>query len=258
MKSWRIEKYSLFCILVCISLTSAAQSDSVNIDRLRTESGVDPTRVQSRAGYTFIIQDIPGNKSLLTNRAVLTLGVNRWSFAMKYEVLAGHDGIPGSGFKTSGGDIRFNILNAFYVKGKIALAGNVEFSIPTAKPGFGVPYLSATPALTFSYTIDPTLFLAVQPQYTFDLARDEAYPDLSVLTIRSFLAKFTKTGYFFVFEPRPVFDFEMDKVDFVVSPIIGKSLGAGFNLIILAEIPLTENLRNARGNLFQFGFNKNF
>jgi hypothetical protein len=79
-----------------------------------------------------------------------------------------------------------------------------------------------------------------------------------VLTIRSFLAKFTETGYFFVFEPRPIFDFGNDNFDLILSPIIGKSLGAGFNLIGLAEFPLTNNYRENRGILYQFGFNKNF
>ena len=69
--------------------------------------------------------------------------------------------------------------------------------------GMGSQYFSATPGsyITYSYTINPSLFLAFQPQYTFQLLKDPLYPDLSVLTIRSFLAKFTKTGYFFVLEP---------------------------------------------------------
>jgi hypothetical protein len=115
-----------------------------------------------------------------------------------------------------------------------------------------------TPALTYSYTIDPTLFFAIQPQYTFDLISDPAFPDLSVLTIRTFLAKFTKTGYFFVLEPRPIIDFGNSKTDLVISPILGKSLGGGFNLILLGELPVTNNIHDTRGIVWQFGFNKNF
>jgi hypothetical protein len=115
-----------------------------------------------------------------------------------------------------------------------------------------------TPALTYSYTINPSFFAAVQPQYSFHLLKDDAYPDLSVLTIRSFLAKFTKTGYFFVIELRPVFDFENQNSDLVISPIIGKSLGGGFNLLFLAEFPTSQVTIDNIGMLYQLGFNKNF
>ena len=155
-------------------------------------------------------------------------------------------------------DIRFNLLNAFFVSAKHALAGNIEFAIPTGGTRYGLGYFSATPALTYSFTFNPTLFFAIQPQYSFDIMKDPAYPELSVLTIRSFLAKFTKTGFFFVFEPRPIIDLANQKTDLVLSPIVGKALGGGFNLIGLAEIALTENLRNQRGQVFQLGINKNF
>jgi hypothetical protein len=130
--------------------------------------------------------------------------------------------------------------------------------MPTGKPEFGSQYFSVTPSMTYSYTFNPSLFFATQPQYSFGLMKDPAYPDLSVLTIRSFLAKFTSSGLFFVFEPRFIFDLANGKTDFLISPIVGKSLGAGFNLIGLLEIPVTSNFRNTRGTLYQFGFNKNF
>jgi hypothetical protein len=69
-----------------------------------------------------------------------------------------------------------------------------------------------------------------------------------VLTIRSFLAKFTRSGYFFVFEPRPVFDFANDITDVVLSPIVGKALGAGFNVLALAEFPTTSKAREPLSN----------
>jgi hypothetical protein len=150
------------------------------------------------------------------------------------------------------------VLNAFYVKGKSALAASAEISMPTGKPEFGSQYFSITPALTYSYTIQPSLFLAVQPQYTFHVLKDPIYPSLSVLTVRSFIAKFTKKGYFYVFEPRPVFDFGNNTTDLILSPIIGKSLGGGFNLLFLAEFSTNASVKKTRGNLFQLGFNKNF
>lgn len=245
----------IFDVMLC---NAQSEIDSLKLEQLRKESGVDPTRVQSRGGYTFLVYDQEGAAGQLNNRLSMNLGVARWNFSMKYDVITRTTGEPGSGFSSGMGDIKFSILNAFLVKGKHALAASVEFSMPTGKPGFGSQYFSATPALTYSYTINPGLFLAVQPQYTFDLMKDPAVPVLSVITVRSFIAKFTGSGYFFVFEPRPVFDLTNDSVDFILSPIIGKALGAGFNLIVLAEFPTNDATIKSRGNLYQFGFNKNF
>jgi len=61
-----------------------------------------------------------------------------------------------------------------------------------------------------------------------------------------------------VIEPRPVIDFTNDQTYFILSPIIGKALGGGFNIIALAELPLTKQTNEAFGGLYQFGFNKSF
>lgn len=249
-------------IFVTAALTMAnvvvAQSDSAALEKLRAESGVDPTRVQSRVGYSFLVYDQKNSAGQINSKLNLTLGVSRWSFAAKYEVISRTTGVPGSGFESGMGDIKFSALNAFYVKGKNAMALSAEFSMPTGKPEFGSQYFSATPALTYSHTIKPTLIFAIQPQYTFALMKDPAYADLSVLTIRSFLANFRAGGLFLVFEVRPVLDLGNENTDLILSPIIGKSVGGGFNIILLSELPVTENYRNTRGNMFQFGFNKNF
>lgn len=257
----RLKPVALLFLFYSLSIYVQAQSntaDSMQVETLRKESGVDPTRVASRVAYSLLYYDRKNNQGQVNNRAGLTLGIDRWSIAMKYEVIAKTGAQPGSGFEAGMGDIKFSLLNAFYVKGKSALAASAEFSIPTGKEGFGSQYFSVTPALTYSYTINPTLFVAVQPQYTFHLLKDELYPDLSVLTIRSFLAKFTKTGYFFVLELRPVLDFGNSTNDLIISPIMGKSLGSGFNLIFLAEFPTNGSTVENRGNLYQLGFNKNF
>jgi hypothetical protein len=107
----------------------------------------------------------------INNRLSLNLGVNRWNFSMKYESVTLTTGEPGTGFRSGMGDIKFSLLNAFYVNENHALAGSAEFSISTGKPGFGSQYFSLTPAMTYSYTINPTLFLAFQPQYTFQLMK---------------------------------------------------------------------------------------
>ncbi|MEM0543919.1 hypothetical protein WFZ85_15015 [Flavobacterium sp. j3] len=248
--------FLLFFFLPC--LNTFAQTDSLAIEKLRTESGVDPTRVNSRVGFSTLYFDKANNASSISNKFSVVLGVNRWSFSIKPEIISFHNGIAGTGFETAFSDIKFSILNAFYVKGKNSLAGSVEFSLPFGKQGFGSQIFTATPAITYSYTINPSLFLAVQPQYAFAIAKDNLYPDLSVLTNRIFIAKFTKTGMFYVFEPRTIFDFENENFDLILSPIIGKSLGAGFNLIGLMEIPTKQSTLNNRGVLYQIGFNKNF
>ena len=254
-------KYSILIqVLIISSIGAFAQTkeDSLKLEQIRRESGVDPTRVQSRVGYSLLIYDQEDAAGQINNRISLNVGVNRWNLSMKYEAITRTTGEPGSGFSSGMGDIKFSLLNAFFVKGKHALAGSAEFSIPTGKLGFGSQYFSVTPSLTYSFTINPSLFLAVQPQYTFDLMKDPVNPSLSVITVRSFLAKFTNNGYFFVFEPRLIYDLNNDRFDLILSPIIGKALGGGFNLILLAEFPTNETTIKTRGNLYQFGFNKNF
>ena len=241
-------KNFIFLIFLFPYLYTFAQTDSLAIEKLRTESGVDPTRVNSRVGYSTLYFDKANNASSISNKFSVVLGVNRWSFSIKPEIISFHNGIAGTGFETAFSD----------VKGKNSLAGSVEFSLPIGKQGFGSQMFTATPAITYAYTINPSLFLAVQPQYTFAIAKDNLYQDLSVLTNRIFIAKFTKTGMFYVFEPRTIFDFENDNFDLILSPIIGKSLGAGFNLIGLMEIPTKKSTVNNRGVLYQIGFNKNF
>jgi hypothetical protein len=125
-------------------------------------------------------------------------------------------------------------------------------------PGLGTGYTALTPSVTYSFTITPALFFAVQPQYTFHLFKDAGSPDLQVVTIRPFLARFTSGGYFFVFEPRPVFDLGNDVTDVVLSPIVGKAVGGGFNVLALAEFPTSSKARALRGNLFQVGIQKAF
>jgi hypothetical protein len=249
---------TIFFLLLYNSVCAQIEEDSLKIEKLRSESGIDPTRVMSRAGYSIIASNPTGPKALVGNRFSMNVGIGRWSISGKFEIGSKVGEQPGTGFETGLNDFKFSILNAFLVSGKHAMAGAVEFALPTGKPGIGLQYFSATPSLTYSYTIKPSLIFAVQPQYTFDLMKDELYPDLGVVTVRAFLAYFSPAGYFIVFEPRPIFDLENNKTDWVISPVFGKALGNGFNLITLVEIALTDNLKTNRGSLFQLGFNKNF
>ena len=256
----QINSTVLFIGMFMLPLLVHGQSDTTEaaLEKLRTQSGVDPTRVSSRMGYSFLYYDQSDDKSQINNRISMNIGVNRWSFSLKPEFGTIQSGVPGEGFKTGFNDLKFSVLNAFYVKGKHALAGSVEFGLPTGTVGFSTQYFTATPAITYSHTIKPSLIFAIQPQYTFALAKDPLYPDISVITIRSFIANFNTSGWFFVFEPRPIIDLENDEFDLILSPIVGKSLGAGFNLIFLSEIPTKQETIDSRGILYQFGFNKNF
>lgn len=262
---------SLLFTLALLTGTIAVQaqtpdsSTTANADRandVRTQSGIDPTRVTSRVGYSAMYYLQSEGRAQINNRLSANLGVGRWNFALKTDLVSVNT-VPGGGFATGLGDLYFTVLNAFYVHKRVALAGSVEFGLPTAssniKASAGMGgYFYATPALTFSYTINPTLMFAVQPQYSFSLAKNALYPDMNTFTTRIFLAKFTPTGWFFVLEARPIVDLNNGAFDFIVSPIVGKSLGKGYNLVLLSEVPTKRSTIDNRGVMFQLGFNKSF
>lgn len=250
--------FLLFLLFVTAPIVGRAQSDTTNLSQLRTESGVDPTRVVTKLVYSVWYFDRSENRTQINNRVNFTVGVNRWSFALKPEWVTRNDRNPGQAFETKVGDLRFSVLNAFYIKGKHALAGAAEFTLPTGAQGFGAQYFSVNPSLTYSYTVDPSLFIAVQPQYAFHLNKAAVNPDLRVLTLRTFVAKFFPSGWFLVFEPRLIQDFGNDAFDLIFSPIAGKSLGGGFNLTGVVEIPTRSATIDNRGLLFQVGITKNF
>lgn len=253
----------LFLFTAWTSFGQTVSEPENSVDELRTQSGIDPTRITSRIGYSYIFTDKEANMAQINNRLVATLGVNHWSFQVKTDIVTTNQA-PGTGWAAGLGDLRFSILNAFYVKGRSALAGSVEFGIPTASraiaPYVGMgSYFYATPSLTYSLTITPSLMFAVQPQYTFAITKAaDNYPDMNILTLRIFLAYFAKSGYFFVIEPRPIYDFTNKSFDLVISPIIGKSLGGGFNLVFLADIPTTKSGMLSKGATYQLGVTKSF
>ena len=91
MEEYKIVKYgsmkkkfllALVLLTVYSSLFAQEESDSANLEKLRRESGVDPTRVQSRGGYSILMYDQEGSAGQINNRLALNLGVNRWNFSM--------------------------------------------------------------------------------------------------------------------------------------------------------------------------------
>jgi hypothetical protein len=253
-----MEKSFLLIIALLVSALTYAQSDSASMAKMVKESGIDPTKVQSRASYSFLVSDPSGFPISILNRMTFNLGINRWSFTGKYELTSRYTNNAEGVFSTGSGDLKFSALNAFFVKGKHAMAASAELTFPIGKPGYGLQYFALMPALTYSYTINPSLIFAIQPQYLFNLAKGDDYPQLSVLTTRIFIAKFTKSGYFFVFEPRPIYNFTTSQFDLILAPIIGKALGKGFNLVFLAEFPTTKRLWDQTGPLYQAGISKSF
>ena len=83
----KLNVYFILLVSLLLSNFTKAQSDTLSIDKLRTESGVDPTRVNSRVGYSVLYFDKADNISSISNKLNITLGVNRWSFSIKPEII---------------------------------------------------------------------------------------------------------------------------------------------------------------------------
>jgi hypothetical protein len=239
-----------------------AQADTTGqaakLEEQRAQSGVDPTRVMSRVSYSPYMLDPTGDAVSFNNRFRYVLGLGSWSMGLRQEFNSVHSGEPGTGFTTGRGDLRLSVLNAFHVKGRTAFAASADLDMPTGSAGFTRNAAVLTIGLTYSYTIKPTLIFACQPQYTFAPVKDAAVADISTVTIRSFLAHFRASGWFYVFEPRPVFDLANDNFDLVLSPIAGKNLAKGFSVVALAEFHIDADVRATRGDQYQIGISKNF
>lgn len=257
----------LLCALLLTSWIGYGQSHQLeqptSIDEVRTQSGVDPTRISSRLGYSFRFFDRPSDAAQINNRISATFGVNDWSFNLKADLISLNT-LPGTnGFTTGFGGMAFSALNTFFMNERHALAASVELAYPFASQNIGWATgangaLVLTPALTYSYTISSSLMLAFQPQYAFSIANGANFPGTSVLTLRVFLAKFCKSGFYFVFEPRPIYDFKSRQFDMVFSPIVGTTLGGGYAVSLLAEIPVREQMMRNRGAMYLFALTRTF
>lgn len=253
---------NIFTLFAIILATASFGQAEESVDKLRTQSGIDPTRVPTGAGYYVMHYNKEGDIAQIDNRFVGNIGIHNWSFQLKFDFVTTNNLADGM-FRTGYGDTKLNIQNAFYVKGKNAFAGAVEFTFPTASnsiangAGIGSHFI-AMPSFTWSHTVTPSVLFVLQPQYAFSMAKDLYVPDLSLLTMRIFVAKFYKTGYFFVVEPRPMYDFQRDRFDLILSPIMGKALGKGYNAIVLTEIPTKSSTIKNRGILIKAGLNANF
>jgi hypothetical protein len=252
----------LACSFLMVALTAQAQTDTTAqaeaLEEQRAQSGVDPTRVLSRASFSQNMTDPSGDAVSFATRLRYSMGLGRWSVGLRQEFISRYSGEPGTGFPTGRGDLRLSMLNAFYVKKRSALAASVDLDLPTGSTGFSKEAVVMTAGITYSYTIKPTLIFAMQPQYTFAPIKDAIVPEVSTLTVRSFLAHFSTTGWFYVFEPRPVFDLANERTNVVLSPIIGRNLAKGYSFALLAEFSTAQWALDTTGNLYLMGLTKNF
>lgn len=266
-------RYLIITILLLgVSLASYGQENAgarpapehMPLDEVRTQSGIDPTRLLSKIGFSTWYFDKEASNTQINNRLSTTFVVNEWAFNLRIDLVSLNTVSGREGFVTGAGNLKMNILNAFYSDEKHAMAASVDLAFPTASRAIedatGLnAYFYLTPAFSYSYTINPGLMVAVQPQYSFAVAKGRpSYPAMSLLTVRTFIAKFYDSGLFLVFEPRPMYDFTRNAFDLILSPIVGKTLGGGFTLTVLAEIPVKKEMLHNTGALFLLGIKRTF
>lgn len=240
------------------------EREHLPLDEVRTQSGIDPTRLLSKVGFSTWYFDKEAYNTQINNRLSTTFVVNDWAFNLRIDLVSLNTVQGRNGFVTGAGNLKMNILNAFYSDDRHAMAASVDLAFPTASRAIedatGLnAYFYLTPAFSYSYTINPGLMVAVQPQYSFAVAKARpSYPAMSLLTVRTFIAKFYDSGLFVVFEPRPMYDFTNERFDLILSPIVGKTLGGGFTLTLLAEIPVRKEMLHNTGALFLLGIKRTF
>jgi hypothetical protein len=259
-------KISIFLSLILLFLISnriaAQEADSTRIkelEKLRKESGVDPTRVSTRFNYGQEFLDPKGSGYSYNNTFKLTVGIGSWAFYIKTRARSTYNpGKPNGTFSSGIDDFTFSAANTVYYKGKNAVNVGVELLAPVGNQAFSSQSFLMTPNFTYAYTISPKLIFALNPQYSFTVAKSDIVPAVSLATIRPFFAGFFPSGVFAVIEPRVLYDFKAKQFDLVISPILGKSLGKGWNIVAIVEAPVTNQRIENLGMIYKLGVQKNF
>lgn len=259
MKNFQFILLVLLCVFStkAIAQTETKQEDTTSMENLRGESGVDPIIIHSKITLNTFICDPKGPSGSITNMANLTLAFRKWSFGLEGSYKTLMSGNPGEGFHSNGGDLKFTLTTKIYKKGKHSFAATGKLIFPTGEKGYGSQYFSFTPAITYIYSLKPSLILAVQPQYSFHIMKDPLYPNLSLLTIKALFAKFTRTGSAYGIEIKPTINLTSDEFKIFISPFVSKALGSGFNILLLCDIPANKYAVD-EGPTFQIGINRNF
>lgn len=245
-----------FSTYVTAQTETKQESTTSIIEHVRAESGVDPITIRSKIVFTSFINDPKGPSGRITNSLNLTLGIKRWSMGLGGSFVSLMTGNPGEGFHSGVGDFVLSLQNKIYAHGKQAMAVAGVLTFPTGQSGYGSQYFSFTPVLTYLYAFKPSVIFVLQPQYSMHIMKDPLSPNLRLLTIRALAAQFTKTGFVFGLEMKPIINIEADIFYLYVSPFFGKSLGAGFNLLFLCDIPVNKPAIG-KGLVFQLGINRN-
>jgi hypothetical protein len=255
----------LFAVMVLVLVSSriaGQEADTTNIEeleKLRKESGVDPTRISTRVNYGQEFLDPKGSGYSYNNTFKLTMGIGNWAFYIKSRARSTYTpGEPNGTFSSGIDDFTFSAANTVYYKGKHAINVGVEILAPVGNQAFSSQSFLMTPNFTYAYTISPKLIFALNPQYTFTVAKSDVVPAVSLITIRPFFAGFFPSGVFAVIEPRVLYNFKDEKFDMIISPILGKSLGKGWNIVAIVEAPVTNKQIETLGMMYKFGIQKNF
>jgi hypothetical protein len=237
--------------------TETKGKDTLSMVSVRAASGVDPINIKSRILFTSHINNPKGPAVNIMNNAGVLVGIRNWYIGFYGSAATVLSGIPGEGFKSGCGDFMITLQDRFYMHGKHGLAITGALVFPTGKRGFGSQYFSFTPVFTWLYEFNRSLIMVIQPQYSFHLVKDPAYPPLRLLSARAIVAKFTKTGYAFCLQVKPVINLQSDSFYCYVSPFVNRALGAGFNVLFLYDIPVNKTAANL-GPAFEIGINRYF
>jgi hypothetical protein len=249
----------LMLVSIRISAQEAATTKVKELEKLRKESGVDPTQVSTRFNIGQEFLDPKGSGYSYNNTFKLTVGIGNWAFYIKTRARSTYTPGEQNGTFSSGiDDFTFSAANTVYYKGKNAINVAVELLAPVGSPAFSSQSFLMTPNFTYAYTISPKLIFALNPQYSFTVAKSDVVPAVSLATIRPFFAGFFPSGVFAVIEPRVLYNFKAEQLDIIISPILGKSLGKGWNIVGIVEAPVTNERIETLGMMYKFGVQKNF
>jgi hypothetical protein len=245
-------------LLLAAGRAAAQAPDSAAAERVRTESGIDPTRIVSVAGVGFEVVDFPGDRFASAVIPRLGIGAGAWSAALDTRLAATYAGEPGASLVTGLGDVGLTLVRAFRPAARHAVAVGAELSLPVGRPEIGGRAVSVTPSVTWAWTLRPWLVVAAQPQYERSLLRASDAPATSILTLRGFVAVFRPSGWFYVLEGRVREDFELGRSYAQVAPVVGKNIGRGFNLAATLDLPLSSAARDRFGVLWRVGVQRVF
>ena len=109
-------------MLLLPAFASFAQEpeEHLSLDEVRTQSGVDPTRIISKIGFSTWYFDKEAGNAQVNNRISATFGVDDWAFNVRMDLVSINN-VPGRrGFVTGAGNMKVNILNSFYIREDMA------------------------------------------------------------------------------------------------------------------------------------------